>query len=116
MNLGERLRICREKKGYTQSFVCEKAGLHKGTLSSYESGRREPKFETLTTLADIYEVTIDYLLGRSSNQKLTADQEEEMTKEAKEWMDIFDKLSEENRELFKVAMQGVINKNKTPQD
>lgn len=114
MNLGERLRICREKKGYTQGFVCEKAGLHRGTLSSYESGRREPKFETLTALADIYEVTIDYLLGRSSNQKLTANQEEAMTQEAKEWMKMFNELSEENRELFKAAIQGVINKNKTP--
>ncbi|PFW60804.1 helix-turn-helix domain-containing protein [Bacillus sp. AFS075034] len=114
MNLGERLRSCREKKGYTQGYVCEKIGLHKGTLSSYESGRREPKFEILIPLADMYEVTVDYLLGRSQNPKLTEKESEEMTQEAEEWLKLYNQLSEENREVFKAAMQGVISKNKTP--
>lgn len=114
MSLGERLRLCREKTGYTQGFVCEKVGLHKGTLSSYESGRREPKFETLTALADIYEVTVDYLLGRSNNPKLTEAEEMTLTEEAKEWLKLYEALSEENRKVFKAAMQGVINKNNTP--
>lgn len=116
MTLGEKLKSCREKSGYTQTFISEKLEVNKATLSSYESGRRKPDYETLTKLADIYEVSIDYLLGRSIHHKLTARDTEEMTKEAKEWMRMFNELPEESRELFKAAIQGVINKNKTPQD
>ncbi|WP_144561619.1 helix-turn-helix domain-containing protein [Bacillus mycoides] len=114
MTLNERLKACREKKGYTQTFISEKLDVNKATLSSYESGRRKPDYEILTKLADIYEVSVDYLLGRSIHHKLTTEETEGIQKETNEWMKLINQLSEDNKELFKSTIQNFISKNKTP--
>ncbi|AEH47105.1 helix-turn-helix domain-containing protein [Parageobacillus thermoglucosidasius] len=62
MDLGERLKLCREKKGLSQKEVAEKIGIKNNTLSNYESGERRPDYETLCKLADLYEVSLDYLI------------------------------------------------------
>ncbi|MDL0434677.1 MULTISPECIES: helix-turn-helix domain-containing protein [unclassified Niallia] len=67
--MGKRLRLLREKSGLSQKFVAEKIGVKNNTLSGYESGNREPDSEILTKLADFYEVSTDYLHGRSDNTK-----------------------------------------------
>ncbi|MER2047269.1 MAG: helix-turn-helix transcriptional regulator [Solibacillus sp.] len=73
--LGKRLKALREKKGISQKFVATKIGVNNSTLSGYESGYREPDGETLSRLADFYEVTTDYLLGRSNNSQLSSNTE-----------------------------------------
>lgn len=70
--LGKRLKALREKKGISQKFVAAKIGVNNSTLSGYESGYREPDGETLLRLADFYEVTTDYLLGRSNSPKFSS--------------------------------------------
>lgn len=65
--LSVRLKSLRENRGISQKFVAEKIGINNSTLSGYESGYREPDAETLKKLADFYEVTTDYLLGRTNN-------------------------------------------------
>lgn len=69
MDYGERLKKLREKIGLTQKFVAEKIGIKNNTLSSYESAKRQPDFQTLKKLADLYEVSIDYIItgNESSN-------------------------------------------------
>ncbi|MGR6338426.1 helix-turn-helix domain-containing protein [Priestia megaterium] len=62
MDFGDRLKLCREKKGFTQKFIAEKVGIKNNTLSSYEANKRQPDYDTLKALADLYEVSIDYLL------------------------------------------------------
>jgi transcriptional regulator with XRE-family HTH domain len=61
-NIGSRLRAAREKKGWSQTFVCKKLGIPNSTLSGYERNYRNPDPETLRIFADLYEVTTDYLL------------------------------------------------------
>ncbi|MFS0878315.1 helix-turn-helix domain-containing protein [Solibacillus isronensis] len=73
--LGKRLKALREKKGISQKFVATKIGVNNSTLSGYESGYREPDGETLLRLADFYEVTTDYLLGRSNSSQLSGNTE-----------------------------------------
>lgn len=62
----QRLRAARELRKLTQSTLAQRAGLHPGTISRFESGDREPHFEDLIRLADVLECTTDYLLGRAS--------------------------------------------------
>ncbi len=62
MDFGDRLKLLREKAGLTQKFVAEKIGVKNNTLSSYESAKRQPDYETLRKLADLYEVHIDYII------------------------------------------------------
>lgn len=66
MSLGNRLREARERKGWLQKNAAKKAGISNVTLSQYEKGVRKPDFETLTVLADLYEVSTDWLLGRTN--------------------------------------------------
>lgn len=68
--LPKRLRYIRDRKGFSQKFVAEKLEIKSNTLSGYESGRRVPDPEMLSKIADIYEVTTDYLIGRSNQPKL----------------------------------------------
>ncbi|ARK32182.1 helix-turn-helix domain-containing protein [Halalkalibacter krulwichiae] len=63
--LGKRIKYLRDRSGLAQKYVAEKIGVKNNTLSGYESGRREPDSETLRKLADFFEVTTDYLLGRT---------------------------------------------------
>jgi len=65
--LGQRLRKARENKGWSQTFVCEKLKISNSRLSGYERDYREPDAEMLATLANLYGVSVDYLLGRTDN-------------------------------------------------
>lgn len=69
-SLGARLRAARKKKGWTQTEVCEILQLKNARLSGYERDYREPDVKTLTELADLYEVSIDWLFGRKAESKL----------------------------------------------
>ena len=57
----EKLRITHN---LTQVEVAEKLGLAKMTYHNYETGRNEPNIKTLIKIADFYNITIDYLVGR----------------------------------------------------
>jgi len=61
--LAKRLKMLREKHGYLQKFVADKLGIRSNTLSGYETGTRSPDPEMLVKLAELYNVTTDYLLG-----------------------------------------------------
>jgi transcriptional regulator with XRE-family HTH domain len=70
MEFYERLKATREKKGMRQNQAAQKVGIKNNTLSSYESGDRQPDYNTLIKLADLYEVSVEYLLrGKEVEQK-----------------------------------------------
>ena len=59
------LRLLRKSKGYTQIAVQMKTGIEQALLSKFENGERIPPTETLLTLANFYNVSIDYILCRT---------------------------------------------------
>lgn len=61
-NIFKRLRI---SSGLTQVEMAEKLGISRSTIGMYETGAREPDFETLEAIADFFNVDTDYLLGRT---------------------------------------------------
>jgi transcriptional regulator with XRE-family HTH domain len=68
--MAQRLKTLRENKGYKQIFIAEKVGIKSNTLSGYESGARRPDAEILAKLADIYEVSTDYIIGRTDDPRV----------------------------------------------
>ena len=60
----ERLKELRLKKGLTQTELGEKVGVKQNTFTNWEKGKREPSFENLIKLADLFEVSLDWLFGR----------------------------------------------------
>lgn len=65
MKLAERLKELRRSRGVTQTQVAEYLGLKLRAYQYYESGEHRPEYEKLMALADFFEVTTDYLLGRT---------------------------------------------------
>lgn len=60
------LKSLRASKGITQNELATQLKISRSTIGMYESGSREPDFETLELIADYFNVDIDYLLGRTS--------------------------------------------------
>lgn len=61
-----KLRKLRIEKKLTIKALADELGIKESTLSKYERAEREPNIETLTLLADYFNVSIDYLVGKSN--------------------------------------------------
>ena len=61
------LRYLRKRDGLSQKELAEKAGVTRSTIGMYETGKREPDFETLEALADVFNVNMNTLLGKSDS-------------------------------------------------
>ena len=59
------LRSLRNEKKYRQEDIAEVLGLSKQVISNYENGLREPSFDILIKLSEFFNVSTDYLLGRT---------------------------------------------------
>ncbi len=64
-----RLKELRKKKGVTQLKLAMDLGLNQNSVSRYETGEREADYKTLIMLADYFDVTVDYLLERTDENK-----------------------------------------------
>lgn len=60
-----KFKRCREANGYTQEQLAEKLHTTASTIEAWEKGGRTPTITQLLALADLYNVTTDYLLGRT---------------------------------------------------
>lgn len=69
MALNQRLKELRNKKQISQKALSEKLGISERQYQRYESGEHEPNIKTLTVLADLYSVSVDYLIGRTDTPK-----------------------------------------------
>lgn len=67
------LKETRIYRGYTQQEVANKLNLSVQAYSHYETGRRKPDYKTLKKLADFFNVSIDYLLGRENVESIKLD-------------------------------------------
>jgi len=68
--LADLLKECRRKINVTQIETARYLGIDLRTYTRYESGERFPSITTLTKMADLFDVSTDYLLGRDNNKKI----------------------------------------------
>lgn len=66
----KRLRKLRERQRRKQYVVSELCGLSRGTIRRYERGEMKPSAEALVAIAEYFDVSVDYLLGRTDKQKM----------------------------------------------
>ncbi|WP_368233259.1 helix-turn-helix domain-containing protein [Anaerotruncus rubiinfantis] len=71
--LGERLYQLRKEKNLKQSELGEIFDISPSGIGSYERDLREPTYEQLVMFADYFDVSLDFLLGRT-DERLTVDQ------------------------------------------
>lgn len=67
MNFADRLKTLREKRGLGREQLAERLGLSYHAIAKYETGKRSPDQETILKIADYFNVSVDYLLGRSDD-------------------------------------------------
>lgn len=120
--LGDHLKKLRGKR--TQEEVAKLLGISRARYSHYENGVRQPDFNTLEQLANFYNVSTDYLLGRSSKEdkdslpELTAKDERDIARDLQKVIDgvgggsyaqfdgqTIDELDEEDRELLIASLE-----------
>ncbi|SHE11839.1 HTH-type transcriptional regulator immR [Chlamydia abortus] len=71
MKYGRRIAKLRENKGFTQEQMAQFLNISRASLSHYEKNRRRPDVETLKKMADLFQVSTDYLIGRKVNLNCT---------------------------------------------
>jgi transcriptional regulator with XRE-family HTH domain len=104
MSFGARLTAVRKEKKIAQSELAIKAGIHVNVLGRYERSEATPSVEVAIKLADALEVSLDYLVGKST---------------AKIDQSLLDKLltiqqlPEEDREHIMYSIDGLIQHAKT---
>lgn len=70
MSFQDRLIDLRKSKKLTQKEIAETIGISVLGYQRYEYGTREPAFHVLIALADYFNVSLDYLVGRSDNPEI----------------------------------------------
>ncbi len=65
MNFSETLKMLCKKHGYTQQRLADALHITKNSISHYERSVSLPDLEILCAIADIFNVSLDFLLGRS---------------------------------------------------
>lgn len=109
MSLGFRLKKEREKRGWSQKYIAEKVGITNTVLSNYERDYRDPDTETLKKLADLYEVSIDYLLGRTDEKEISIEEKIDKALQLRDGEKIYfydmEGLSDEDIEMLKKQIE-----------
>lgn len=65
----QRIRDLREDSDLTQEALCKKLYMHKTTYTNYEQGKHTVPLDFAVQLADFYQVSIDYIAGRTNFQQ-----------------------------------------------
>lgn len=76
MPFKDMLKRLREERGLSQDELARLTQLSKSTISMYENGNREPKFETLEVIADFFNVDMNTLLDKKQPIMILTQQEE----------------------------------------
>lgn len=71
MSVGTRIKSLRENRGWSQLSLAEKVKLNNSVVSRIESDKRPVEDHELALFADVFEVSTDYLLGRTDNPSPT---------------------------------------------
>lgn len=77
MNIGKRIVSLRESKGWTQRELANRVNLNVSVMNRIEANERPVKDNELLQLANVLDVSTDYLLGRSNSSALTQEEKDE---------------------------------------
>lgn len=66
----DRIRKLRKERGLSITKLAEAIGVSYQSLQRYEAGKREPSIQVLIALANFFDVSVDYLVGRESKNKV----------------------------------------------
>jgi len=94
----DRLKRLRFEKDITQAEFAKVIGVAQQTVGSWEKGNSAPNYDTLNKIADYFNVSADYLLGRKSANKIS------LSREQKNLLNGFDGLNDEGKKAIMVLI------------
>ena len=68
--IGDKIKELRQGRNLTQSILAQRLGVTKSVVSGYENSTTYPSFDVLLGIADIFNVTTDYLLGKEKTRQI----------------------------------------------
>ena len=89
--MSNRISELRQKNRLTQKELADKLNINYSVLSRIETGERSVRDDELLAIADFFNVTTDYLLGRSSNPKLSRKNELDIHRDLEAMKENFNK-------------------------
>ena len=90
----ERLKNLRLSKNFTQKQVANFLGCNQTAIGKYERGELEPNISLLLKLSDIFDCSIDYLVGRTDEIEVRSSEGHSLTKNESELLKLFNLLDE----------------------
>jgi len=99
----------REELGLTRKEVAEKLNIDQTTYGKYELSKRQPDYDTLQKIASFFNVSVDYLLGRTNVRNSNNNIDEDFPDDVKVLMRSVSKLTDKQKEIVKRLVQEFIN-------
>lgn len=103
-----RLRQLRDEKKMTQQEVADSLDVDRTTYTKYESGKSTPDANMLQKIAAFYDVSVDYILGRT-NVRNSNNTDEDFPEDVIVLMRSVSKLTDKQKEIVKRLVQEFIN-------
>ena len=112
--LGNKIKLLREELNINQEELAKRINVSPSTIAMYETNKRQPNYETLSKLADIFNCTIDYLLGKSDKRNNDIDYDPDLLTIGLSTKD-YD-ISEEKKQQIEEFAKYVLKDNKKNKD
>jgi transcriptional regulator with XRE-family HTH domain len=110
--VGQRIRRLRQERGWSQAQLGQRLETHQKQVSSYERGVHVPSADLLIRIAEIFDVSLDYLLAGT----VAASQRAEIAdRDLVRQMELIDKLPPEDKTAIKAVLNSFIIKNRFQQ-
>ncbi len=108
-NFAERLKQLRKQQGWSQTEVGDAVGVHYNHIGRYERGDSRPSGDTLAKLADLFDVSSDYLIDGEREDAVVVNFED------KEFLQLFhdtQQLNDTDKQLVKEFLSAFLIKKK----
>ncbi len=107
------LRKLRINRGISQQQLADVMGTTQQSVNKYENHNVEPDISALIKLADYFETSIDYLVGRNSSVEQNIVEEVEPTKEESALIRNYRHLSKDEKESIQLVLKNYLRNKKT---
>lgn len=103
------LAYCRKNRGLSQRAVAKILNMRQSNISDWEAGKYKPTIDNLCVLADFYGCSIDYLVGRESEDGIIVIDGERVSQDVGPADRIYNQLNDRNKFRFLTYGQGLLD-------
>jgi transcriptional regulator with XRE-family HTH domain len=106
----ERFKQLREENGYSQQFVAEHLNVSQQAWANYESGKREPSIKILKEIAVFFDVSLDYLLGKTDIKKAPVESDKgDRSAMEQEFIELYRRLAPDQKKTVLALIHALLD-------